>query len=321
MWQLGQLAAHLGLELDAQYQNLPIGRIAPLHLAQAGDISFVSDVKYLAQLANTRASAVIVPPTAQDLTKNAIALVHPKPYLAYAQLSALFAPSAPENRIHPSAVIDQSARIGTNTVVGAGAVIESGAVVGSDCVIGARVFIGRDCQVGDRVNIQAGAVIGADGFGYADGGEKWHKIHQLGAVVIGNDVEIGANTCIDRGALENTVIGDKVILDNLIQIAHNVTIGEKTAIAAMTGIAGSAKIGAHCSIGGGVRIKGHLEICDHCHIAANTFITNSLKTAGAYGGGMLAMDSLVDWRKNMVRFKALDQLFRRVKKLENHKGD
>jgi UDP-3-O-[3-hydroxymyristoyl] glucosamine N-acyltransferase len=240
--------------------------------------------------------------------------------------------------IHPSAVIDPSARIAASATVGAYCVIGADVVIGENTVLGAHCVVGAGCIIGARsffhanvtlyhhvvlgnnVVIHGGAVIGADGFGFAPDGQRWQKIHQLGGVVIGDNVDIGANTCIDRGALDDTVIGNNVIIDNLVQIAHNVKIGNGTAIAACVGIAGSTEIGQHCTIAGAVGIVGHLRIADRVHITAKSLVTGSISKSGSYSSGT-ALTETKAWRKNAVRFSQLDALFQRVRALENHRND
>nr|MDT0253868.1 UDP-3-O-(3-hydroxymyristoyl)glucosamine N-acyltransferase [Endozoicomonas sp.] len=256
------------------------------------------------------------------------------PYLGYARLSSLFDPNRGGGAgIHPSAVVDEtavvdpSAAIGANVVVeagvqiAAGVRIDSGTVVGHDSVLGVDVYLHRNVTVchgviiGDRTIIHSGAVIGGDGFGNAHSDGRWHKIAQIGGVVIGCDVEVGNNTCIDRGALGNTEIHDGVRLDNLIQIAHNVIIGENTAIAASVGISGSTTIGKNCTIAGAAGFAGHLTIADGTFISGMAMITRSITKSGSYSSGTGFMESR-DWRKNVVRFRQLDDLARRIKQLE-----
>jgi UDP-3-O-[3-hydroxymyristoyl] glucosamine N-acyltransferase len=220
-------------------------------------------------------------------------------------------------RIHPTAVISPTARIAPDASIGALCVIEDDAVVGEGTRLAARVTVGHDCTIGSHCILHSGVVIGADGFGFAPNKQtgEWVKIEQLGAVRIGNDVEIGANTCIDRGALEDTVLEDGVKLDNLIQIGHNVHIGKHTAMAGCVGVAGSAKIGAHCTVGGGAVVLGHLSLADHVHISAASVVTRSINKAGSYTG-VFPLDDNAVWEKNAVTLKQLHALRERIRKLE-----
>lgn len=242
--------------------------------------------------------------------------------------------------VHATAVIDSSARVAPTASIGAHCVVAANAVIGEGVVLGAGCSVGRASVIGDRsvlhahvaiyhgvtvgrdVVIHSGVVIGSDGFGFApnfatDGVSGWQKIHQLGGVVIGDRVEIGANTCIDRGALDDTVIEEGVIIDNLVQIAHNVKIGKYTAIAACTGIAGSTEIGQHCTIAGAVGVVGHLRIADRVHITAKSLVTGSIHESGSYSSGT-ALTKTAAWRKSAVRFLQLESLFQRVRTLEKH---
>jgi UDP-3-O-[3-hydroxymyristoyl] glucosamine N-acyltransferase len=261
-------------------------------------------------------------------------IVTPNPYLYFARVSALLNPAPrPPAGVHPAAVVDDGAIVSADASIGPGVVIGRGAsvgartVIGANCVIGDDVSLGEDCllhpnvtvnarcRVGDRVILHSGCVIGSDGFGFAPAGGHWEKIPQIGRVLIGDDVEVGACTTIDRGALEDTVIEEGVKLDNLIQVAHNVVIGAHTAIAACTGIAGSAKIGRHCMIGGAAMIFGHIEIADGTRISTNTLITKSLPKAGTYTSALPFSEHEV-WQKNAVHMRNLDRLVSRVKELE-----
>lgn len=335
---LGELAERLGATLHGDPQ-LVITGVNTLKDAGSGEISFLANPSYRTQLASTQASAVIV---AEAVAAEApcAALIVKNPYLSFALLTQIF-----DNRptaiagVHPSAVIAKTAKIGAqvsiaaNVVIGeyteigdqceigANTVISDHCVIGANSILSANVTLYHDVQVGERARIHSGAVLGADGFGFAPSNGKWTKIAQLGGVRVGNDVEIGANTCIDRGALGDTVIGNSVILDNQIQIAHNVQIGDGTAIAACTGIAGSTIIGRNCTIAGGVGIAGHLEITDGVHVAGMTMITNSIKEPGAYASGTSFMP-VKEWRKSVARFRNLDDLARRLQKIEkSQKGD
>lgn len=316
--------------------NVVINGLATLANAQAGQIAFLANSKYQQQLLTTQASAVIVSPDAA-VSCPVSALVMDDPYMGYAILANLLdtTPAVAEG-IHISAVISPTAILGHNVSVGANAVIESGVKLADNVCIGAGCFIGKNAEIGESTRlwanssvyhsviigkyclIQANTVIGSDGFGYApvSGQYKWHKIPQLGSVIIGDHVEIGASTTIDRGALDNTEIKDGVILDNQIQIAHNVIIGENTAMAACSVIAGSTVIGKNCTIAGLVGINGHINIADNCIFTGMAMVTKGIKESGVYSSGTpVAPNS--EWRKTNARIKRLDSLTKRVKALEN----
>jgi UDP-3-O-[3-hydroxymyristoyl] glucosamine N-acyltransferase len=317
--------------------ELSIDRLAPLATAQAGELAFVAQARYANQIANTQASALIVSPALRDAAQTRGAcIVTPDPYLYFARLTqwwrAQHAPIAPPRvdplaSIHPDAQVDPLADIGPFVVIGAGArvargariaahgVVGAGASVGEDSVLHPRVTLGDACQVGARCIVHSGVVIGADGFGFAPHEGQWIKIEQLGAVRIGNDVEIGANTCIDRGALDDTVIEDGVKLDNLIQIGHNVRVGAHTAMAGCVGVAGSAIIGAHCTVGGGAVVLGHLSLADGVHISAASVVTRSIRAPGHYTG-MFPIDDNATWEKNAASVKQLHRLRERLRALE-----
>jgi UDP-3-O-[3-hydroxymyristoyl] glucosamine N-acyltransferase len=319
----------VSLQLDAIVQALggrlvpagdrSIAAIAPLAQAGDQDISFLSQARYRDQLKTTRAACVIVreadlphvPPHVQ-------ALVCADPYLYYAQLSQLWRRAHARTgapAIHPSAVIDPSAVLGEGVQIGPLCVIEAGAVIGAGSRLAARVTVGQGCRIGQRAVVHSGAVIGADGFGFAPAAGRWEKIEQLGAVRIGDDVEIGANTCIDRGALEDTVLEDGVKLDNLVQIGHNVRVGAHTAMAGCVGVAGSAVIGAHCTIGGGAVVLGHLRLADHVHISAASVVTRSILRPGQYTG-LFPIDDNAAWERNAASLKQLARLRDRLRQLE-----
>ena len=316
--RVADIVAELGGELrgDAARQ---IDRIATLQAATASAISFLANPRYRAQLASTQAGCVIVAPDlAGDVPASASAIVTPDPYLYYARLTQWWAArgrGARASGVHPSAVVEPGAVIGEGACVGALTYIGAGAVVGAGTRIAARVVVGERCVIGERCIVHAGVVIGADGFGFAPTEGRWEKIEQLGAVRIGNDVEIGANTCIDRGALDDTVIEDGVKLDNLIQVGHNVRIGAHSALAGCVGIAGSAVIGAHCTLGGGAIVLGHLELADHVHISAATVVTRSIKTPGTYSG-VFPFDDNAAWEKNAATLRHLHALRERLRALE-----
>ncbi|MFN9747498.1 MAG: UDP-3-O-(3-hydroxymyristoyl)glucosamine N-acyltransferase [Betaproteobacteria bacterium] len=334
--RLGELAQHLGGQLRGDADAL-VDRLGPLETADAQTLSFLANPRYQAQLAATRAGCVIVAPALADVAAaRGAALVCDDPYHAFARLTQWWAartrrPAVPG--VHPSAVVEEGARIdasasvGPLCFIGRGARIAAGAVLGPQCHVGdeaevgagtwlkARVMLSGGCRIGARGIVHGGAVIGADGFGFALHEGRWDKIEQLGAVVIGDDVEIGANTCIDRGALDDTVLGDGVKLDNLVQIGHNVRIGDHTAFAGCVGVAGSARIGRHCTAGGGAIILGHLEIVDHVHITAATLITRSIHKPGQYSGAF-PFDDNASWEKNAATLRQLHALRERLRALE-----
>ncbi|WP_414704944.1 UDP-3-O-(3-hydroxymyristoyl)glucosamine N-acyltransferase [Pseudomonas sp.] len=329
---LGQLAEALGATLKGP-ETLEITGLATLQEAGAGQLSFLANPQYRKYLATTHAAAVLLKAAdADDFAGNA--LIVPDPYLAYARISHLFDPKPKAVAgIHPSAVVAQDAQVDPLACVGPFAVIESGARIGPGVTIGAHCFIGARCVVGEggwlaprvtlyhdvrigaRVVIQSGAVIGGEGFGFANEKGIWRKIAQIGGVVIGDDVEIGVNTAIDRGALADTRIGDGVKLDNQIQIAHNVQIGDHTAMAACVGISGSTRIGKHCTIAGGVGMVGHIDVCDGVFVSGMTMVTRSITEPGAYSSGT-AMQPLADWRKSAARIRQLDEMAKRLQQLE-----
>lgn len=328
---LSEVVAKLGGELHGE--DVRISGIASLEAAGMGEISFLANPKYRKQLASTQAGAVIVSADAlADLRKPAI--VCRNPYLYFAKVSSLLNPvTKPSPGRHVSVVVAASARIDATAAIGAlatigeNAVIGPGVVIGAGCRIGDGVSIGADsclypnvviypqCVVGERVIIHAGAVLGADGFGLAWDQDHWFKIPQIGRVVIGNDVEIGANTTIDRGALGDTVLADDVKLDNQIQIAHNVQIGAHTALAGCVGVAGSTRIGAHCTFGGSAMVLGHLEIADRVNVMAGTLVGKSIKQAGTYTG-WYPVQKHEDWLSNAAHLRHLDKLAQKVKALE-----
>jgi UDP-3-O-[3-hydroxymyristoyl] glucosamine N-acyltransferase len=298
--------------------SLVVDRIATLEAAGPSQMAFLANPRYRAQLASTRAACVIVAPAlAEEAAARGTAIVTPDPYLYYARLSQWWAAGdgGVEPGVHPSAVVEPGARIAPSATIGALCWIGAGAVIGEHTRIAARVSIGERCVVGERCIVHSGVVIGADGFGFAPHEGRWEKIAQLGAVRIGNDVEIGANTCIDRGALDDTVIEDGVKLDNLIQIGHNVRIGEHTAMAGCVGVAGSAKIGARCTVGGSAGILGHLEIADDVHISSFSLVTRSIAKPGQYTG-VFPLDDNASWEKNAATLRQLHSLRDRLRALE-----
>ncbi len=331
-YTLEELARETGARVEGD-GGCVIEGVATLTGARAGTITFLTNSRYRKYLENTAAAAVIL---AEDELAfcHTNALVAANPYLTYAKVAALFQP-APDATpgVHATAVVAASAQlhpgssIGPNSVIAAGATIGEGAIIGPGCVVGRDAVIGPyshlvanvtvyyGCRLGARVLVHAGAVIGSDGFGFANDRGQWVKIAQLGRVVIGDDVEIGANTSIDRGAVEDTVIEQGVKLDNQIQVAHNVRVGAHTAMAGCVGVAGSAVIGKHCAIGGGAGILGHLEIADGVTVTAMSLVTKSLKERGVYSSGV-PLERSEQWHKNAVRFKQLDEMARRLRQLE-----
>ncbi len=313
-------------------------RLGSLAEADHESLSFLANPKYRQQLKESRAGVVLIQDSARgELASNATAIVCDQPYLYYAKVSQLFAPQRPYAGIHPSANIHPTASIGTNVSIGANVTIEAGAKIGDDAVLMANVVIGADssvgvasllyanvtvyheCVVGNHCILHSGVVIGADGFGFAPASDGWQKIAQLGRAVIGNYVEIGANTCIDRGAIGDTQIGDGCKLDNQIQIAHNVKIGANTVMAACVGVAGSAVIGSGCMIGGAAGILGHLTVADGVTISAMSLVTRSISEPGMYTGVFPLMPNK-DWERSAVIVRQLDQLRARIKALEELKS-
>ncbi|GAA4345404.1 UDP-3-O-(3-hydroxymyristoyl)glucosamine N-acyltransferase [Variovorax defluvii] len=316
--RLGAIVEALGGELQGD-PALSVERLAPLATAQPDALSFLSHPKYQKELAASKAGCVIVSPAMKEVAQRRGAFIlTPDPYLYFARLTQLWKRShagAQGPRIHPSAVIDTDAHVDPSARVGALCVVERGARIGPDTVLKSRVTVSEGCVIGARCLLHPGVVIGADGFGLAPHQGAWVKIEQLGAVRIGDDVEIGANTCVDRGALEDTVIEDGVKLDNLIQIGHNVRIGKNTAMAGCVGVAGSADIGANCTIGGGAIVLGHLRMADGVHISAATVVTRSILKPGQYTG-MFPIDDNAAWERNAATLKQLHALRERLKALE-----
>lgn len=330
---LGELAELSGSELKGD-ADCRIERVNTLQDAIAGDITFLSNRHYAKYLADTGASAVILSKQDSDIC-NTNALINDNPYLAYARIINHLYPTKPvTSGTHPSASLGDNCRIATDAEIAAGVVIGnsvqigSGSYIGSGCVIEDNVRIGQNTRllannticakvvIGNETIIHPGAVVGSDGFGMAKDGDIWLKIPQIGSVIIGDRVEIGANTTIDRGAIGDTIIEDGVRLDNQIQVAHNVVIGENTAIAGCTGIAGSATIGKRCMIGGMCAISGHIEICDDVMLTAMSGVPNSIKEPGVYSAGLPITDNRT-WRRNMARFRNLDENIRKIlKKLD-----
>ncbi len=331
--QLGDIAARLGAELRGD-AAVEIRHLAPLDRADEYSLGFLANPAYRKQLSHTRAAAVLLRDAdAAGFSGNC--LIHPEPYIAFARLTAFFdrAPQASVG-IHPSAVVaadvdvGSDVAIGPNVVIGAGCTIGDGTVIGANTVVEAYCRIGRECRLaanvtcyhgvnlGDRVVVHSGAVLGADGFGFANDRGRWVKVHQLGGVTVGDDCEIGACTTIDRGALGDTVLGTGVKIDNHCQIAHNVQIGDHTAMAAFVGISGSTVIGRHCVFAGRSGAVGHITICDNVVVTATTVVTKSLQEPGSYSSG-LPLAKTDEWRRNAVRFNQLDRMASRIRKLEN----
>ena len=315
---LGTILDALGGDLHGDPKT-PISGLATLASATSGDLSFVGNVRYRQQLAQCRAACVVVGPEmqAEAITRGAC-IVAPRPYLYFARVTQLWKRrtlGVPSTGVHASAVVDPSAHIDPQAAIGPLCVIERGARIGAGTVLKARVTVGENCVIGERCLLHSGVVIGADGFGFAPDDGVWEKIEQMGAVRIGNDVEIGANTCIDRGALDDTVIEDGVKLDNLIQIGHNVRVGRHTAMAACVGIAGSATIGAFCTVGGAAVILGHLELADRVNISAASVVMRSILKPGHYTG-LFPIDDNDRWEKNAAALKRLHSLRQRIAALE-----
>lgn len=334
---LGELAVRFGCSLRGD-PDVRVSRVATLQDAGPDAVTFLANPKYRRYLADTRAAAVVVEQRLVEACPTA-ALIATNPYATYARIAALLHPAAVTPAgIHPSAVVDPSARVDPTASIGARAVIEAEAVIGPraaigpGCVVMQGTTIGADTRlvasvtlchhvtIGERCILHPGVVIGADGFGLAPDRGAWIKVPQIGGVRIGNDVEIGASTTIDRGAIEDTVLCDGVKLDNQIQVGHNVRIGAHTAIAGCTGISGSTVIGEHCMIGGMVGIAGHLTICDKVVITGLSLVSASISKPGYYSGS-LAIDESTRFRKNAARFSRLDDLARQVKRLRRLAGD
>ncbi|MDP5034507.1 MAG: UDP-3-O-(3-hydroxymyristoyl)glucosamine N-acyltransferase [Alishewanella sp.] len=335
MMLLSVLAEKLNAELNGD-AACGVSAVASLEKAGPGQLSFLSNSKFRSYLADTQASAVLIKATDLPFVAPGVnSLVVADPYVAFAKAAQLFdtTPDTAKPGIAPSAVIDASANIAADAHIGANAVISANAKIAAGVQIGAGCFIGEGAEIaentrlwanvtvyhgvkiGARCVIQSGAVIGADGFGFANERGRWLKIPQTGSVRIGDDCEIGANICIDRGAIDDTVIGNNVILDNLSQIAHNVVIGDHTAIAGATTIAGSTTIGRYCIIGGAAAINGHISICDGVHISGMAMVMKSISEKGVYTSGLPATTN-AEWRKTTAKLRQIDQLYQRVKLLE-----
>jgi UDP-3-O-[3-hydroxymyristoyl] glucosamine N-acyltransferase len=310
-----------------------VSQVAALDNAGPETIAFLANERYQQQLASTRAAAIIMGTALRDATDRP-RIICSNPYAYFARVSGLLNPVrsarpgrhasavihasatiAEDAEVGPLAVIGRNARIGARSLIGAGCVVGENTVLGDDVRLHANVTIYEDCMIGSRVILHSGVVIGADGFGIAMAEERWLKIPQIGRVIIGDDVEMGANTTVDRGTIDDTVIEEGVKLDNQIQIAHNVRIGAHTAIAACAGVAGSAKIGRHCRIGGASGIAGHLTIADRVEISAHTIITKSIEKSGTYTGAYPFEENRA-WRRNAAQLRHLNELAERVRALE-----
>ncbi|WP_043529312.1 UDP-3-O-(3-hydroxymyristoyl)glucosamine N-acyltransferase [Litchfieldella xinjiangensis] len=332
-YTLDEIAQRLGATLVGDGSRRVTG-LATLSDAGPEDIAFLANRAYLRYLTDTRAAAVLLHPSHADACPTA-SLTLDNPYLGYALVSGLFDPLAARDEpgIDASASVSDTASLGQDVQIGPNAVIEAGARLGDRVIVGAGCVVGADTQIGDdsrlhanvtvyhgvmigkRAILHSGCVIGADGFGFAHDGSRWHKIAQLGGVVLGDDVEVGSCSSIDRGALGDTLIGDDVKIDSQVQIAHNVQIGDHSALAGCVGIAGSTKVGRHCMLGGGVGLSGHLTLCDGVQVTGMSLVTNSIHEPGVYSSGTGAMNN-AQWRKNAVRFKQLDDIAKRLARLE-----
>lgn len=332
---LAEIALAIGAELKGDGECMLSG-LASLEQASVSDLTFLSSQSYEKYLGDTKAGAVILTPSSVDMFEGNKLLVD-DPYSAYARASAIFDPR-PKRAVgvHPSAVVSDSAQISDTASIGANSVIGDNVVIGDGCEIYPGVVIGEDCTIGDgcllyanvslysntrignRVIIHSATVIGSDGFGFAPTKSGWVKIHQIGGVVIGDDVEIGSSTSIDRGAIGDTVIKKGVIIDNQVHIAHNVEVGENTAIAGCVGIAGSTVIGKNCTVAGAVAINGHITIADNTHFHGGTIVTKGIKEAGVYASAP-PMQDVKKWRRTAVRYSQLDEIVNRIKNLEKTK--
>jgi UDP-3-O-[3-hydroxymyristoyl] glucosamine N-acyltransferase len=338
-WKLAALAEVIGATLEGDGE-IEIRGAAPLDRAGANDIAFLSDPKYRVHLETTQAAAVILSPReAATWTTSKARLLTANPYAAYARAANCLYPEAqPPAGIHPTATVASTAQVAADAVIGAHATIGEQAVIGArtiigaGCAVGDQVMIGNDvrlhprvviyprCVIGDRCVLHSGSVIGADGFGFANEDGRWIKIPQIGRVVLHNDVEIGANTTIDRGALDDTIVEEGAKIDNLVQIGHNCIVGAHAAIVGCAGIAGSVKIGKYCRIGGAAMIGGHLSIADGAVVAAATPVFSSIETPGMYSG-VYPVQPHRQWQKNAVQLRQLDTLYKRVRALEKALAD
>ncbi|MBM4192589.1 MAG: UDP-3-O-(3-hydroxymyristoyl)glucosamine N-acyltransferase [Gammaproteobacteria bacterium] len=334
---LGELAVRFGLTLRGN-PDRPIDHVGTLAGAGPRGLAFFSNPKLIDQLVSANAGAIVLHPNMQDATP-LDCLLASNPHASFARIATMLHPPLggakgvhPSAVLAPDAVVDPSAHIGPQVVVGARSRIGARTYIGPGCVVGEDVTLGDDVRlvarvtvlegvsIGARSILHPGSVVGSEGFGYAPEGERWIHVPQVGSVLIGEDVEVGANTTIDRGALEDTEIGDGVKIDNLVQIGHNCKIGTHTALAGCVGLAGSSHIGARCRIGGGVGVAGHLSICDDVSLMAMSFVTTDIREPGVYAGGSIPIEPAADWRRIVGRLKRIDGLNRRVGKLERQVG-
>jgi UDP-3-O-[3-hydroxymyristoyl] glucosamine N-acyltransferase len=332
MYSLGELAGLLDLAFTGDALRTIKG-LASLSEAGPTELAFLAAKKYLPQLSETRAGAVIL---SQELVEQCPvdSIVSENPYLAFARVSRLFDQSPrPQPGVHESAVVSPAAQVHDSASIGPQAVVEAGAQVDADAIVGAGVYLGQGSRLGAGTRIypnvviyhnvtigkncivHSQAVLGGDGFGFAQGPAGWEKIHQLGGLSIGNGVEIGAATTVDRGSLDDTVIEDGVIIDNQVQVAHNCRIGRNTAIAGCTGLAGSTTIGADCTLAGGVGVVGHVEICDNVHVTGMSMVTRSISEPGSYSSGT-PMAPTREWKRSAVRFSQLESMAQRIEALQ-----
>lgn len=335
---LGELAVRFGLTLRGD-PDRPLDHVGTLGGAGPRGLAFLSNPKLVDQLAIATAGAVILHPTLQEATR-LDCLLSDNPHASFARVATLLHPPvagppgihpsavvAPDAVIHPSAHVGPQAVVGARSRLGARVYVGPGSVVGEEVTLGddvrlvARVTVLERVSIGARSILHPGAVVGSEGFGYAPEGERWIHVPQIGTVRIGEDVEVGANTTIDRGALEDTVIAEGVKLDNLVQVGHNCTIGAHTALAGCVGLAGSTHIGARCRLGGGVGVAGHLRICDDVALMGTSFVTTDIREPGIYAGGSIPIEPAAGWRRIVGRLKRIDGLHRRVVELERQIGD
>lgn len=318
---MGVRVAELAELTGSEWRGAPDAEVVGVGtLAGAGpdQITFLANSKYRKFLEGTRAGAIIVSAADADASPVPV-MVAADPYVAYAKVAQRLAPTRWSPGIHPSAVVDPTAVVAADACIGPGCVVGAGVTIGAGTWLVANVTVLYDCRIGARVILHPGVVVGADGFGIANDGGRWIKVPQLGIVEIGDDCEVGANTTIDRGALENTVLEEGVKLDNLIMVAHNVRIGAHTVVAGCVGIAGSTTIGKRCMIAGASGISGHLKICDDVMIMAMSMVTSDIHQPGQYASG-LPLDTLPNWRRNGARFRNLDTIAKRVAALEKKLG-
>ncbi|MEO0436304.1 MAG: UDP-3-O-(3-hydroxymyristoyl)glucosamine N-acyltransferase [Pseudomonadota bacterium] len=330
---MGAVADHLELICDEEHRLIELESIRPLSLAGGRDLAFVAEKKYLCELGATEAACVLLKP--EWVAECPVpSLATDEPYLAYAKASSLFSREPrPEPGVHPTAVVHESVDVPASASIGAFVCVEAGVVLGEGVVVHSGCHLGQEARIGARTvlhprvvlyhcvvigkdcAIHANTVIGADGFGFARHSEGWSKISQLGSVLIGDRVDVGASSTIDRGALEDTVIGNDVIIDDQVHIGHNCVVGDGTAFAGCVGVAGSTSIGKDCTFAGQVGIAGHIEICDGAHFTGQARVTGSIKQAGEYASGT-PLGPRREWSKNAVRFNKLDGMYRRIAALE-----